>query len=204
MCIRDSNNMEPLEPSRRRIPLRAHAPPPPIGTNSGTSTPPPTPPPPPYRSSPPPPFALHRAGGAEGSSSSSTTATTTTVQVSTPASAPADTTTRQDDIFTSLQVAWQWDPSSSQKHLDTTDDQPSQQPRSHTTRLPTVVFVSIPNKLSNTRLFLFDRGNMPLPTGTTEPSLMTDQRMMAYLNSSSCCFKIGGLQDGISLSLIHI
>ena len=180
-----------MEPSRRRMPVRVNAAPPPIGTNSttrtGTSTPPPPPPPPPPYRSPPPPH--QRAVETESSSSSSTPTTTVTTTDTT-------VTSKQDDIFAQLQVAWQWDPSSGNRHNEADSDEP--RPRSHASRLPTVVFVSIPAKLSNTRLFLFDRGNLPLPTGTTEPSLMTDARMMTYLNSSTSCFKIGGLQDGIS------
>jgi len=181
-----------MEPSRRRMPVRANAAPPPIGTNPMTRTtpPPPPPPPPPYRSSPPPPPQR----GVETESSSSSTTTTVTATDTTG-------TSRQDDIFAQLQVAWQWDPSSGNRHSETDSDEQTR-PRSHTARLPTVVFVSIPAKLSNTRLFLFDRGNLPLPTGTAEPSLMTDARMMTYLNSSTSCFKIGGLQDGISSTIL--
>jgi hypothetical protein len=133
--------------------------------------------PPPYRPPPPPtPFTPYSTGD------------------------PSSSTT--DDIFASLQVAWQWDPKNSKRYAEAEEELHGEDWGSPSARLPAVAFVSIPGRLTNTRLFLYDRGNLPLPTGAVEPVLMAEDRMMICLNSSSACFKIGGLQDGITAVIL--
>lgn len=104
----------------------------------------------------------------------------------------------QDAIFANLQVVWQWQPKKSHKTVSSVNHNGDVINRSYPTRLPTVVFVSIPDNLSSTRMFLYDRGNVPLPQSAPEVTLMDRHRMISCLNESPYCFKIGGLQDGVS------
>ena len=110
---------------------------------------------------------------------------------------PPNSSPEQDPIFGGLQIAWQWNP-----RKGALSSEAATGPRLPNIRVPTVVFVSIPGRLSSTRMFLYDRGNIPLPQGTLQPNLMPYERMVACLNEATCCFKIGGVQDGVSPDML--